>query len=74
MGYYNKTKVIASTSGRPIIGSVWLVSEEAPTTRTNGDDLLIGDAWWKTSDSTLSYYLPNDEGLYSWVVINKSGI
>ena len=66
MGYYNKTKVIASTSGRPIIGSVVIVSDTAPTTRTNGDALVIGDMWWNASTEDLTFWMPDAEGVYSW--------
>ena len=72
MGYYNKTKVIASTSGRPIIGPVILVTDTEPTTRINGDALVIGDAWWDPTTTTLSNYLPDDQGVYSWVAVDGS--
>ena len=70
MGYYNKTKVIASTSGRPIIGSVVLVTDVEPTERVNGDALVIGDAWWSPATNILSNYLPDDQGVYGWVSVD----
>lgn len=71
MGYYNKTKVIASTSGRPIIGSVVLVTDVEPTERVNGDALVIGDAWWSPATNILSNYLPDDQGVYGWVSVDS---
>ena len=72
MGYYNKTKVIASTSGRPIIGPVIMVTDTEPTTRTNGDALVLGDAWWSPATTTLSNWLPDDQSVSSWVAVDGS--
>ena len=75
MGYYKPVTVISSTSGKTgpqgpqgIPGLPTIIdSDTTPTTRVDGTALVIGDTWWNSSTSTLYYWLPDENGVYSWL-------
>ena len=75
MAYYQPTRIIASTSGRPGKdgtsggGAIVITSDSAPSTREDGTTLVEGDFWWDSTDQILNIYIDSN-----WEVAGGQGI
>ena len=75
MAYYQPTRIIASTSGRPGKdgisggGAIVITSDTEPSTREDGTALVEGDFWWDSTDQILNIYIDGN-----WEVAGGQGI